>query len=51
MKRGKFVIISGPSGVGKGTICDRLINELDAWDSVTMTTREKRDGEVDGINY
>ena len=51
MKKGKFIIVSGPSGVGKGTICDRLIKELDAWYSVSMTTRDMRDGEVDGINY
>ena len=51
MKKGKFIIVSGPSGVGKGTICDRLIKELDAWYSVSMTTRNIRDGEVDGINY
>lgn len=51
MKKGKFIIVSGPSGVGKGTICDRLIKELDAWYSVSMTTRNMRDGEVDGIDY
>lgn len=51
MKKGKFIIISGPSGVGKGTICDRLIKELNAWYSVSMTTRNMREGEVDGINY
>lgn len=51
MKKGKFIVISGPSGVGKGTICDKLIKELDAWYSVSMTTRDMREGEVDGINY
>ena len=51
MKRGKFIIMSGPSGVGKGTICDKLIKELNAWYSVSMTTRAIRDGEVDGVNY
>lgn len=51
MKKGKFIIISGPSGVGKGTICDVLLKELNAWFSVSMTTRAIRDGEVDGVNY
>lgn len=51
MKKGKFIIISGPSGVGKGTICNVLLNELNAWYSVSMTTRAMREGEVDGVNY
>ena len=51
MKKGKFIIISGPSGVGKGTICEVLLKELNAWYSVSMTTRGIRDGEVDGVNY
>ena len=51
MKKGKFIIISGPSGVGKGTICNVLLKELNAWYSVSMTTRNIREGEVDGVNY
>ena len=51
MGKGRFIVISGPSGVGKGTICNRLLNELNAWYSVSTTTREPREGEVDGINY
>ena len=51
MKKGKFIIISGPSGVGKGTICNVLLKELNAWYSVSMTTREIREGERDGVNY
>ena len=51
MKKGKFIVISGPSGVGKGTICNRLFKELNAWYSVSTTTREPREGETDGINY
>ena len=51
MKKGKFIIISGPSGVGKGTICNVLLKELNAWFSVSMTTRNIREGEVDGVNY
>ncbi len=51
MKKGKFIVISGPSGVGKGTICNRLLSELNAWYSVSTTTRSPREGEVDGVNY
>jgi len=51
MKKGKFIIISGPSGVGKGTICNVLLKELNAWFSVSMTTRGIREREVDGVNY
>lgn len=51
MKKGKFIVLSGPSGVGKGTICNNLINDLNAWYSVSMTTRNIREGEVDGVNY
>ena len=51
MKKGKFIVISGPSGVGKGTICNKLLKELNAWYSVSTTTRSPREGEVDGVNY
>ena len=51
MKKGKFIVISGPSGVGKGTICNKLFKELNAWYSVSTTTRSPREGEVDGVNY
>ena len=51
VKQGKFIVVSGPSGVGKGTICNRLINELNAEYSVSYTTRSPREGEVDGVNY
>ncbi len=51
MGKGKFIVISGPSGVGKGTICNKLIDEVNAWYSVSTTTREKRVGEVEGVNY
>lgn len=50
-KNGKLVIISGPSGVGKSTICARVVNQLDAFLSVSATTRLKGDAEVDGTNY
>jgi len=50
-KKGIFVVISGPSGVGKNTVADILINKGIGIYSVSMTTRNKRDGEVDGKDY
>lgn len=50
-KKGLLIVISGPSGAGKGTICKELINREDLWISVSATTRSPRAGEVDGQNY
>ncbi|MFC1676821.1 guanylate kinase [Planctomycetota bacterium] len=50
--KGKLVIVSGPSGVGKGTICKEVIKRLDdVCISVSVTTRVPADGEVDGVDY
>ncbi len=51
-KQGFLWVISGPSGVGKGTIC-QLLRERDPvlQASVSATTRKPRPGEVEGINY
>ena len=50
--KGKVVIISGPSGVGKSTICKEAVKELDnASLSVSVTTRQKSESEVDGRDY
>ncbi len=48
---GVLVSVSGPSGVGKTTICKRLVERLDAVLSVSATTRARRDNEVDGRDY
>jgi len=48
---GCLLIISGPSGVGKTTICKQLAQRLDAFLSVSLTTRPRRDNEVDGVDY
>lgn len=51
-KEGKVVIVSGPSGVGKSTICREVVNRLDnAYLSVSVTTRPKSENEVDGMDY
>ena len=52
-EKGLLIVISGPSGVGKGTVRKALFerkgHNLDF--SVSMTTRKPREGEVDGIDY
>ncbi|MDI6844260.1 MAG: guanylate kinase [Anaerosomatales bacterium] len=52
MPRGRLLIISGPSGAGKGTLVDRLVERIpEAWVSVSATTRAPRPGEIDGVDY
>ncbi|MBO7745015.1 MULTISPECIES: guanylate kinase [Paenibacillus] len=52
MKRGLLIVLSGPSGVGKGTVCAQLRHKQnDLVYSVSATTRKPRQGEIDGINY
>lgn len=49
---GILIIFSGPSGSGKDTVLNKLIGgREDIKVSVSMTTREKRDGEIDGTHY
>jgi guanylate kinase len=48
----KVFVITGPSGVGKGTLIARLLERVPALElSVSATTREPREGEVDGREY
>ncbi|MDR1794198.1 MAG: guanylate kinase [Erysipelotrichaceae bacterium] len=53
MKRGLLVILSGPSGVGKGTVRQWFMDdpELNLTFSISMTTRPKREGEEEGKDY
>lgn len=50
--RGLLVVVSGPSGAGKGTVCKALVEKNDNVSlSVSATTRQPRNGEIDGVNY
>ena len=49
---GSLYVISGPSGVGKGTVCKALLACDDSLAySISATTRVRRDGEIDGVHY
>ena len=51
-KRGLLLVVSGPSGTGKGTICKKMVEMNDAIKlSVSATTRQPRLGEKEGISY
>ena len=51
--KGLLIVISGPSGAGKGTICRELLrsSKYNLELSVSATTRKPREGEADGVNY
>ena len=50
--KGLLIVISGFSGVGKGTLVKKLVDSYDNYAlSVSMTTRAPRDGEKDGVSY
>lgn len=52
MNRGKIIVLSGPSGVGKTTICEKLLSaRSDLRYSISATSRPKRKVEKDGREY
>ncbi|MDD6308122.1 MAG: guanylate kinase [Clostridia bacterium] len=52
MKKGILLVVSGPSGVGKGTVIKQVLAAREhMYYSVSATTREMREGEVDGRDY
>ncbi|MEY2878100.1 MAG: hypothetical protein RLZZ15_480 [Verrucomicrobiota bacterium] len=47
-----LIVLAGPAGSGKSTLCDRLVDERPEFTRViTTTTRAPRDGEIDGVHY
>ncbi len=52
-ERGLLIVLSGPSGVGKGTVRKAIFDseENDFQYSISMTNRKQREGEVDGVDY
>ncbi len=51
MKKGALIVISGFSGVGKGTVVKKLVEQYEYSLSISATTRAPREGEVDGREY
>jgi guanylate kinase len=51
MKKGLLLVVSGPSGAGKGTVCGEFVKQVGISLSISMTTRDPRPGEVDGEDY
>lgn len=51
-RKGCLIVVSGPSGTGKGTVCSALLaKHKEIAYSISATTRQPRTGEVDGVNY
>lgn len=49
---GTLLVVTGPSGVGKGTVIGKTLEEIDKLaKSVSVTTRARRNGEVEGVHY
>ncbi|PWK12805.1 guanylate kinase [Tumebacillus permanentifrigoris] len=52
VQKGLLIVLSGPSGAGKGTVCKAMLPTMKTTHySVSCTTRAPREGEVEGVNY
>lgn len=50
-KKGRLIVLSAPSGCGKGTILAEILKDENIYCSISTTTRKPRTGEIDGVNY
>ena len=51
-EKGNLIVISGPSGAGKGTIIKSLLSSVEGvWLSISMTSREMRKGDIPDVSY
>ena len=49
---GAIIVLSGPSGAGKSTLLKKVIKDIgECYFSISTTTRDIREGEVDGVDY
>lgn len=51
MNKGRLIVLSAPSGCGKGTILAEILKDDRIYYSISTTTRGPREGEIDGVNY
>lgn len=51
MNKGRLIVFSAPSGCGKGTMLAEILKDNSFRCSVSTTTRQPREGEIDGVNY
>lgn len=50
-KKGLLFVVTGPSGVGKGTVLTEVRKQKDVYFSISATTRQPREGEQNGVHY
>ncbi len=51
MNKGLLIVVSAPSGCGKGTVLHEILKDESFYCSVSATTRKPREGEINGVNY
>ncbi len=51
MNKGLLIVVSAPSGCGKGTVLHEILKDDSFYCSVSATTRKPREGEINGVNY